>query len=148
MLEPLLHTITSRPSCKITAASSPAALSKLHVGTTHDLRLTLQELLFTNSQNKAAENHPTSGRVALVFEFPDKSQQRFARAIVPSSAGSSTYVSKYHIDERTVTLDEFTKGLLKRGVNTKARNFLVFQVRTCWTPAAHAALQADELACW
>jgi hypothetical protein len=75
-------------------------------------------------------DHPTSGRVTLVFEDKGGSITRFTRAIVESGAGdSATYASRYQVGERIVTMDGFMEELLKIGINTKARNFLVFQVR-------------------
>ena len=95
----------------------------------------MQELLYKHTGSDDPADRPDTAHVALVFERADADQAaeqgtlKFTRAIVGSGEHDKrTYSSQYHIDGRRVTMDDFTNQLRQLGINTKARNFLVFQV--------------------
>ena len=90
----------------------------------------VQELLYCNERSEDAADHPTTGRVSFVFEGPNGTDIRFTRAIVGSGSEEiRKFSSKFDIDGEDVSRAEFSTRLLALGINTKARNFLVFQVR-------------------
>ena len=80
-----------------------------------------------------------------MFEHRDGGTTTFTRAIVSSGDDEHrSYSSEYSVGNKKVSMKEFTAELLKLGVNTKARNFLVFQVHTCqqgtlWAAHVHGA---------
>lgn len=89
----------------------------------------LQELLYSNRHSENQADHPSSGSVSLVFETSDGTVLRFKRAIVKTgSADNPSYSSRYCLDEQAISMDAFMQKLLSVGINTRARNFLVFQV--------------------
>jgi chromosome segregation ATPase len=90
-----------------------------------------QELLYCNQRSDHPSDHPDSGHVSLVFEHTDDTVLHFTRAIVGSGNDEKkVYSSRYSIGKETVSAEIFTKRLLALGINVKARNFLVFQVRS------------------
>lgn len=89
----------------------------------------LQELLYSNRNSENDIDHPSSGSVSLVFENSDGIVTRFKRAIVKTgSADNPSYSSRYYLDEQATSMEGFMQKLLSIGINTRARNFLVFQV--------------------
>jgi len=58
--------------------------------------------------------------VTAVFETANGKERKFTRSIIGSSAD-------HKIDERSVTGQEYLRALEEVGINTKAKNFLVFQ---------------------
>ena len=74
------------------------------------------------------------------------------RTIVPGSSAAGAFTSKYSIDGRDVSLQQYNDRLKTFGILVKAKNFLVFQVGLqgrccCSQPAGHrAALRT--LSCW
>lgn len=89
----------------------------------------MQELLYTNRNSENQVDHPSSGSVSLVFEKRDGTVLRFKRAIIKTgSADNPSYSSRYFLDEKATSMDGFMQKLLSVGINTRARNFLVFQV--------------------
>jgi chromosome segregation ATPase len=88
----------------------------------------LQELLYSN-RNTEQVDQPSSGSVTLVFEKSDGEIIRFKREIVKTgSAENPSYSSRYSLEDKTVSMEAFMQKLLSVGINTRARNFLVFQV--------------------
>eukprot|EP00892_Ulva_mutabilis_P002473 jgi/Ulvmu1/12226/UM086_0016.1 len=97
------------------------------VKTAH-LRASLKELLYSNRRSDMPADHPNDGRVSLVFQKQDGSTTKFTRAIVASgSAENVTFSSRYSIGAQNVSMEGFIQELLAVGINTRARNFLVFQ---------------------
>jgi chromosome segregation ATPase len=94
------------------------------------LEFVVQELLYNNRRSSDPKDHPNTGHVSLVFERSDGSVIRFKRSILMSGQhkGTSTYTSRYELDQEVVSMDAFMQKLLSVGINTRARNFLVFQV--------------------
>jgi structural maintenance of chromosome 1 len=90
----------------------------------------VQELLYTNRNSESQVNHPSSGSVALVFQKSDGTVLRFKRAIIKTgSLDNPSYSSRYSLDDQPTSMEAFMQKLLSVGINTRARNFLVFQVR-------------------
>lgn len=70
--------------------------------------------------------------MSLVFENTDGSTMHLTRSIVGSGDSEHrSYSSEYSIGKKRVSLEVFAAQLLELGINTKARNFLVFQVCHC-----------------
>ena len=89
----------------------------------------MQELLYTNSNSESQVDHPSRGSVTLVFQKSNGTIIRFQRAIVKTgSEENPSYSSRYSLDDHTTSLDGFMQKLLSVGINSRARNFLVFQV--------------------
>lgn len=89
----------------------------------------MQELLYCNKRSVDPADHPTQGHVSLIFQKKDSTIVKFTRSIVMSgSSENATFSSRYSVDARAVSLDVFVQELLTIGINTRARNFLVFQV--------------------
>lgn len=100
---------------------------------TAQLRGSLKELLYVNSEGEGEGNAPRHGHVKLVFVEVDdgghENELHFSRHIQPaSSTDLNTYVSVYKIGDRIVTWDGYCQKLGSLGVLVKVRNFLVFQV--------------------
>lgn len=90
----------------------------------------MQELLYRDDHSDAPEDHPQQGRVSFVFEAPHDATLRFTRTIKASGEEAKrTAKSLFDIDGRELSKADFAEQLLQLGINTKARNFLVFQVR-------------------
>ena len=97
---------------------------------TAQLRGSLKELVYLNSDGTAEEDRPRRGHVKLVFEKDDGEELHFTRAIVPGSASAdAAYQSQYKINDRTVSWDAYNAKLKSLSILVQARNFLVFQVR-------------------
>ncbi|KAK9820343.1 hypothetical protein WJX72_009251 [[Myrmecia] bisecta] len=95
---------------------------------TQQLRGSLKELLYSNSEGRSALDRPRRGYVKLVYETSDGEEVHFSRVITPSGASAeATYQSQYKINERNVSWDAYNKKLQSFGILVKARNFLVFQ---------------------
>lgn len=62
--------------------------------------------------------------VKLVYLQADGTELSFTRGITLQS------VSEYRINDKTVTWEEYNNKMRSLGILVKARNFLVFQVRT------------------
>jgi hypothetical protein len=62
--------------------------------------------------------------VKLVYLQADGTELSFTRGITLQS------VSEYRINDKTVTWEEYNNNMRSLGILVKARNFLVFQVRT------------------
>lgn len=88
----------------------------------------MQELLYCNRRSEDPADNPTHGHVSLVFQKRCGTTVKFTRAITVSGSDSATFSSRYSIDTQTVSADAFMQELLSVGINTRARNFLVFQV--------------------
>lgn len=103
---------------------------------TAQLRGSLKELLYSNSDGTMEEDRPKRGYVKLVFETAEGEEVQFTRAIVPSSAsGDATYASQYKINNKTISWDAYNNKLKSYGILVQARNFLVFQVSVATSPA-------------
>merc|ERR1719193_464917 len=70
----------------------------------------------------ASVGKPISNRahVTAVFETENGTEKKFQRSIIGSSAD-------HKIDDQSVTGQDYMKALEEVGINTKAKNFLVFQ---------------------
>ena len=103
---------------------------------TAQLRGSLKELLYTNSEDSSAADRPVRGLVKLVYVMESGEEVHFSRHIQPSSASAAaadagiTYSSVYKVNDRTVTWEAYSQRLSSFGILVKVRNFLVFQVRT------------------
>lgn len=107
---------------------------------TAQLRGTLKELLYSNSEGRSEQDRPRRGSVKLVFEASNGDEVHFTRAIVPSSSSAdSTYQSQYKINDHNVSWEAYNNKLKNFGILVQARNFLVFQVQLSgpcsWTSA-------------
>ena len=104
-------------------------------------------MIHNKPDSKDPSDHPETGRVSLVFENPDGSTLRLTRAIVGTGERDEdedeVCETKYTIDEAEVSEEDFRARLLEVGVNTKAHNSLVFQVRR----QKRAQAPASPLAC-
>jgi structural maintenance of chromosome 1 len=96
---------------------------------TAQLRGSLQELVYLNTDGTAEEDRPRRGHVKLVFETGDGEELEFTRAIVPNGASpDAAYQSQYRLNDRTVSWEAYNAKLKSFGILVQARNFLVFQV--------------------
>lgn len=96
---------------------------------TAQLRGSLKELLYLNSEGRDEEDGPRRGYVKLVFETTDGEEVHFTRAIVPSnSTAEASYQSQYKINDRNSNWEAYNNKLKSYGILVQARNFLVFQV--------------------
>lgn len=95
---------------------------------TQQLRGSLKELLYSNSDLGADQERPRRGFVQLVYETDAVEEVTFARVIQPTSSEADAYQSVYKINDRTVTFEAYAERLSSYGILVKARNFLVFQV--------------------
>ena len=100
---------------------------------TAQLRGSLKELLYSNSDGTSEQDKPRRGHVKLVFENADEEEVHFQRSIVPSGASAdASFASQYRIDGRSVSWEAYNNKLKDFGILVQARNFLVFQVSfTC-----------------
>lgn len=97
---------------------------------TAQLRGSLRELLYSNSEGASLEDRPRRGYVKLAFETGDGDEVVFSRTIVPSSASAeASYTSQYRVDEADVGWTAYNARLQSYGILVQARNFLVFQAR-------------------
>ncbi|EIE20863.1 RecF/RecN/SMC protein [Coccomyxa subellipsoidea C-169] len=95
---------------------------------TAQLRGSLKELLYLNSEGKDEEDRPRRGYVKLVFQTSDGEEVHFTRAIIPSSASAdASYQSQYKINDRNASWEAYNNKLKSYGILVQARNFLVFQ---------------------
>lgn len=79
--------------------------ARVHAGVkTAQLRGSLKELLYVNSDGNTAEDRPKRGYVKLVYCTDEGEQIAFSRHIQPSSASDpdATYQSVYRINDRQV----------------------------------------------
>jgi structural maintenance of chromosome 1 len=96
---------------------------------TAQLRGSLKELLYSNSDGTSEEDQPHKGYVKLIYCTDQNEQITFARHIQPSGAEvDGPYQSVYKINDRTVSWDAYCQKLSSFGILVKVRNFLVFQV--------------------
>lgn len=119
-----------RHQIAITKCAAPRLLGSYRCFRITCALFVLQELLYCNRRSEDPFDHPTQGHVSLVFQKPDGAHINFSRLIVMSgSSEHSTFSSRYSINDHVVSMDVFIQELLAVGINTRARNFLVFQVR-------------------
>jgi structural maintenance of chromosome 1 len=111
---------------------------------TAQLRGSLRELLYLNSEGDTEQDRPTRGHVRLVYSTDAGELVTFGRHIQPSDAAAETFHSVYKINDRTVTSEAYNQRLGSYGILVKVRNFLVFQVRAvlCALSASPGCLQA------
>lgn len=96
---------------------------------TAQLRGSLKDLLYSNSDGNTMLDHPRRGFVKIKFEQPNGEEIHFSRVITPSgTSADATYTSQYKIDDRNVLWDVYNNKLKTFGILVKAKNFLVFQV--------------------
>ena len=72
----------------------------------------------------ASQSDPKSAWVMAVYENDDGEEQKWKRSI--NASGSS----EYRINGKQCTAQDYNDALEKENILIKARNFLVFQVRT------------------
>ncbi len=96
---------------------------------TTQLRGSLKELLYQNSEGTSEDDRPQRGYVRLVYCTDEGDKVTFGRHIQPSGADGASFQSVYRINDRTVTWEAYSQKLGSFGILVKVRNFLVFQVR-------------------
>ncbi|KAL6760529.1 RecF/RecN/SMC [Haematococcus lacustris] len=95
---------------------------------TAQLRGSLKELLYQNSDGNTDADKPRRGHVKLVYLTDEDQEVVFARHIQPSSSEpDATYQSVYKVDDKAVSFDTYCQRLGGFGILVKVRNFLVFQ---------------------
>eukprot|EP00887_Chlorella_sp_A99_P005721 scaffold1.g5721.t1 len=94
---------------------------------TAQLRGSLKELLYLNTEGQGPEDRPRRGGVKLVYEDAEGEEVHFERVIAPTSTGADTFASQYRLNGRAVTWDAYNRQLEGYNILVKARNFLVFQ---------------------
>ena len=114
------------------------------------LRGSLKELLYSNSDGTSEQDRPRRGHVKLVFETSKGEEIQFQRSIVPSGASAdASFASQYRISDRTVSWEAYNNKLKGFGIRVEARNSLVFQVclahitSPIW-PFLHSHVQAES----
>lgn len=99
---------------------------------TSQLRGSLRELLYANSEAGSEEERPRRGYVRLVYRTDEGQEVAFSRHIQPAGASAGAaeqaYQSVYRINERHVSWEAYSQRLATFGIRVKVRNFLVFQV--------------------
>jgi len=102
---------------------------------TSQLRGSLRELLYDNSEGSGAQDRPQRGYVRLVYCTDEDQEVAFSRHIQPANAMAAeqqgadvVYQSVYRINERHVSWEGYSQRLASFGIRVKIRNFLVFQV--------------------
>ena len=74
---------------------------------------------------------PRRGSVKLVFLPAEGGEVHFERCIVPAGGGEGdAFSSQYRLDGRAVGAEAYNARLEGYNILVRARNFLVFQVRT------------------
>lgn len=97
---------------------------------TTQLRGSLKELLYHNSEGNTDQDRPRKGFVKLVYRTDEGEEVCFSRHIQPSGSDpDASFSSVYKIDDKTVTWEAYSQRLGSFGILVKVRNFLVFQVR-------------------